>query len=321
MIQEKTQVGESGDLLVETKGLTKRYGPRITAVSDLNLTVKRGEVYGFLGPNGSGKSTTLRMLLGLVRPTSGTARVLGKKPGDPASLQKIGALVESPSFYPYLSGRDNLRTLAYYSKVPPTWVEEVLEQVKLSRRAKDKVKKYSLGMKQRLGVAAALLKDPELLILDEPTDGLDPKGMADVREIIRSLGRDKDKRTVLLSSHLLSEVEQICDRVGIVREGKMVAEARMDELRSREGLIVRAEPLEEALHVARWLPGVERAWVEDETLRLMADPEIAAEINGGLIRAGIRVSELKPAERSLEEVFLQVTEESDAEVPAGEDLV
>jgi ABC-type multidrug transport system ATPase subunit len=321
MIQEKTQVGESGDLLVETKGLTKRYGPRITAVSDLNLTVKRGEVYGFLGPNGSGKSTTLRMLLGLVRPTSGTARVLGKKPGDPASLQKIGALVESPSFYPYLSGRDNLRTLAYYSKVPPAWVEEVLEQVKLSRRAKDKVKKYSLGMKQRLGVAAALLKDPELLILDEPTDGLDPKGMADVREIIRSLGRDKDKRTVLLSSHLLGEVEQICDRVGIVREGKMVAEARMDELRSREGLIVRAEPLEEALHVARWLPGVERAWVEHETLRLMADPEIAAEINGGLIRAGIRVSELKPAERSLEEVFLQVTEESDAEVPAGEDLV
>ncbi|HEX2098910.1 MAG TPA: ABC transporter ATP-binding protein [Rubrobacteraceae bacterium] len=321
MIQEKTQVGESGDLLVETKGLTKRYGPRITAVSDLNLTVKRGEVYGFLGPNGSGKSTTLRMLLGLVRPTSGTARVLGKKPGDPASLQKIGALVESPSFYPHLSGRDNLRTLAYYSKIPPAWVEEVLEQVKLSRRAKDKVKKYSLGMKQRLGVAAALLKDPELLILDEPTDGLDPKGMADVREIIRSLGRDKDKRTVLLSSHLLSEVEQICDRVGIVREGKMVAEARMDELRSREGLIVRAEPLEEALHVARWLPGVERAWVEHETLRLMADPEIAAEINGGLIRAGIRVSELKPAERSLEEVFLQVTEESDAEVPAGEDLV
>ena len=261
------------------------------------------------------------MLLGLVRPTSGTARVLGKKPGDPASLQKIGALVESPSFYPHLSGRDNLRTLAYYSKIPPAWVEEVLEQVKLSRRAKDKVKKYSLGMKQRLGVAAALLKDPELLILDEPTDGLDPKGMADVREIIRSLGRDKDKRTVLLSSHLLSEVEQICDRVGIVREGKMVAEARMDELRSREGLIVRAEPLEEALHVARWLPGVERAWVEHETLRLMADPEIAAEINGGLIRAGIRVSELKPAERSLEEVFLQVTEESDAEVPAGEDLV
>jgi ABC-type multidrug transport system ATPase subunit len=320
MNHENTRAGEgSGDQLVETKGLTKRYGPRITAVSDLDLTVKRGEVYGFLGPNGSGKSTTLRMLLGLVRPTSGTAQVLGKKPGDPASLQKIGALVESPSFYPYLSGRDNLRTLAYYSKVPPAWVEEVLEQVKLSRRAKDKVKKYSLGMKRRLGVAAALLKDPELLILDEPTDGLDPKGVADVREIIRNLGRDK--KTVLLSSHLLGEIEQICDRVGIVREGKMVAEARMDKLKSREGLIVRAEPLEEALRVARWLPGVERAWVDDETLRLMVDPEIAAEVNGGLIRAGIRVSELRPAERSLEEVFLQLTEESNAEATAGEDFV
>ncbi len=320
MNHEKTRAGEgSGDQLVETKGLTKRYGPRITAVSDLDLTVKRGEVYGFLGPNGSGKSTTLRMLLGLVRPTSGTAQVLGKKPGDPASLQKIGALVESPSFYPYLSGRDNLRMLAYYSKVPPAWVEKVLEQVKLSRRAKDKVKKYSLGMKRRLGVAAALLKDPELLILDEPTDGLDPKGVADVREIIRNLGRDK--KTVLLSSHLLGEIEQICDRVGIVREGKMVAEAQMDELKSREGLIVRADPLEEALRVARWLPGVERAWVDDETLRLMVDPEIAAEVNGGLIRAGIRVSELRPAERSLEEVFLQLTEESNAEATAGEDVV
>src|SRR5215217_8755172 len=183
-------------------------------------------------------------------------------------------------------------------------------------------------MKQRLGVAAALLKDPELLILDEPTDGLDPKGRADVREIIRNLGRGN--RTVLLSSHLLSEAEQICDRVGIVREGKMVAESRVDELRRHEGLILRAEPLEEALRVARWLPGVERAWADDETLRLLADPGIAAEINGGLVRAGIRVSELRPAERSLEEVFLRLTEEreagvdagenAEANVPAGEDL-
>jgi len=313
MTHETSQTSSHKDNpLVETKGLTKRFGSRITAVADLNLTVGRGEVYGFLGPNGSGKSTTLRMLLGLIRPTSGQVRVMGKKPGDPASLRKIGTLIESPAFYPYLSGRDNLQALASYAGVPPVRIQEVLEQVKLTRRAKDKVKKYSMGMKQRLGVAAALLKEPELLILDEPTEGLDPKGMADVREIIRNLGRGE--RTVLLSSHLLGEVEQICDRVCIVQEGRMVAEARVDELRSRdEGLTLRAEPLEEALRVARWLPGVEKAWAADDgMLRLLADPGIAAEINGSLIRAGVRVSELKPVERSLEEVFLQLTEEREA---------
>jgi len=313
MTHEKSRTSNHKDNpLVETKGLTKRFGSRITAVADLNLTVGRGEVYGFLGPNGSGKSTTLRMLLGLIRPTSGQVRVMGKKPGDPASLRKIGTLIESPAFYPYLSGRDNLQALASYAGVPPVRIQEVLEQVKLTRRAKDKVKKYSMGMKQRLGVAAALLKEPELLILDEPTEGLDPKGMADVREIIRNLGRGE--RTVLLSSHLLGEVEQICDRVCIVQEGRMVAEARVDELRSRdEGLTLRAEPLEEALRVARWLPGVEKAWAADDgMLRLLADPGIAAEINGSLIRAGVRVSELKPVERSLEEVFLQLTEEREA---------
>ncbi len=313
MTNEKSRTSsQNGNLLVETKGLTKRFGSRITAVADLNLTVRRGEVYGFLGPNGSGKSTTLRMLLGLIRPTSGQVRVMGKKPGDPTSLRKIGTLIESPAFYPYLSGRDNLQVLASYTRVPPVRVEEVLEQVKLSRRAKDKVKEYSMGMKQRLGVAAALLKEPELLILDEPTEGLDPKGMADVRKLIRDLGRGE--RTVLLSSHLLGEIEQICDRVCIVQEGRMVAEARVDELRSRdEGLTVRAEPLEEALRVARWLPGVEKAWATDDgMLRLLANPEIAAEINGGLIRAGIRVSELRPVERSLEEVFLQLTEKREA---------
>lgn len=319
----------NGDLLIETSGLTKRYGSRITAVADLDLTVRRGEVYGFLGPNGSGKTTTLRMLLGLIRPTSGSARVLGEKPGDPARLGEIGALVESPTFYPYLSGRDNLRAMASYAGVTYEKVDEALEQVELSARANDKVKKYSLGMKQRLGVAAALLKDPKLLILDEPTNGLDPKGMADMRGIIRKLG--KGERTVLLSSHLLGEVEQICDRVGIVREGKMVAESRVDELRSREGLAIQVEPLEEALRVARWLPGVERAWVEDEMLRLLTDPGRAAEINAALIRAGVRVSELRPVERSLEEVFLRLTAEGeatpeaeaddvpDAEAPAGDD--
>ncbi len=316
MSPETPQGGaQNGDLLVETSGLTKRYGARITAVADLDLTVRRGEVYGFLGPNGAGKTTTLRLLLGLIRPTSGTARVLGKEPGDPTGLQRIGALVESPSFYPYLSGRDNLRAMASYAGVSPTRVDEVLHTVELTGRARDKVKKYSSGMKQRLGVAVALLKDPELLILDEPTSGLDPKGMADVRGIIRKVG--KGERTVLLSSHLLGEVEQICDRVGIVREGRMIAEAPVNELRSREGLAIRAEPLEEALRTAQTLPGVERAWVDGDMLRLLTDPGRAAEINAALVDAGLRVSELRPIERSLEEVFLQLTAGGDARADDG----
>ena len=302
----QTDIQENEALLVETSGLTKRYGGRITAVDDLDLGVRRGEVYGFLGPNGAGKTTTLRMLLGLIKPSSGTATVLGEEPGSPAGLARTGALVESPAFYPYLSGRDNLRVIARYAGAAPSRVEEVLQQVELSGRAGDRFKKYSLGMKQRLGVAAALLKDPELLILDEPANGLDPKGMADMRAIIRGV-RDEGK-TVLLSSHLLGEVEQICDRIGVILRGKLVVERTMEELRGREeGLLVRAEPLEEAARVARDLPEVEEAEVIDGMLRITADPARAAEINAGLVNAGVRVSELRPVERSLEEMFLELT--------------
>jgi ABC-2 type transport system ATP-binding protein len=308
MISEISQTdGRDEDvLLVETSGLTKRYGGRITAVDDLDLGVRRGEVYGFLGPNGAGKTTTLRMLLGLIKPSFGTATVLGEEPGAPAGLARIGALVESPAFYPYLSGRDNLRVMARYSGVASSRVEGVLQQVELSGRAGDKFKQYSLGMKQRLGVAAALLKDPELLILDEPANGLDPKGMADMRAIIR--GVRGEGKTVLLSSHLLGEVEQICDRIGVILRGKLVVERTMEELRGREeGLLVRVEPLEEAVRVAYDLPEVEEAQVADGMLRITADPTHAAEINTGLVNAGLRVSELRPVERSLEEMFLELT--------------
>lgn len=307
MTSETSQAnGQNDALLVETRGLTKRYGNRITAVEDLDLTIERGEVYGFLGPNGAGKTTTLRMLLGLIKPSSGTATVLGEEPGTPTGLARVGALVESPAFYPYLSGRDNLRVMARYSGVALSRVEEVLRQVELSGRADDKFKKYSLGMKQRLGVATALLKDPELLVLDEPANGLDPKGMADMRGIIRKV-RGEGK-TVLLSSHLLGEVEQICDRIGVILKGKLVAERTMEELRGREGgLLVRAEPLEEAERVVKNLPRIEEARVVDEMLQLTVDPARAAEINAGLVNAGVRVSELRPVERSLEEMFLELT--------------
>jgi ABC-type multidrug transport system ATPase subunit len=290
--------------LVETSGLGKRYGS-VTAVEDLNISIHRGEVYGFLGPNGAGKTTTLRMLLGLIKPSSGTATVLGEEPGSPLSLRGVGALVESPAFYPYLSGRDNLRVMARYCEAPPSRVDEVLGQVELAGRAGAKFRRYSLGMKQRLGVAAALLKDPELLILDEPTNGLDPKGMADMRAIIRKVGRGE--RTVLLSSHLLGEVEQVCDRVGVIQRGRLVTEGTVDELRGGGGILVKVEPLERAREVAAGLDGVEGAQIKDGMLALDADPDLSAEVNAGLVSAGLRVSELRPIEHSLEDVFLELT--------------
>ena len=295
----------SRGFVVETEGLTKRYGRR-AAVEDLHLRVRRGEVYGFLGPNGAGKTTTLRMLLGLVRPTSGTARVLGHKPGEEASLARLGALVETPGFYAHLSGGDNLRVLARYSGVGRSRVEAVLEQVSLSDRARDKFASYSLGMKQRLGVAAALLKDPDLLILDEPTNGLDPEGVADMRDLVRSLGQGE--RSVLLSSHLLTEVEQTCDRAGVVREGRLIAEGTVTELRGQERLLVRVTPLDRALPVATRLKGVEDARVENGAITLATKGGLAAAaIVRRLVDVGFDVNEVRPIERSLEEVFLNLT--------------
>jgi len=212
---------ETVDVVIETQGLTKRYGA-LTAVDQLTLRVRSGEVYGFLGPNGAGKTTTLRMLVGLVRPTSGNATVLGARPGSPEGLARIGALIEAPGFYPFLSARDNLRVLAMHGGLGAERVDPALEEVGLGDRAKDRFGTYSQGMKQRLGVASALLKDPDVLILDEPTTGLDPKGMAEMRDFISELGRGG--RTILLSSHLMPEVEEVCGRVGVIHRGSLVKE-------------------------------------------------------------------------------------------------
>jgi len=293
------------DFVIDTHALTRRYGETIVAVDTLDLRVRRGEVYGFLGPNGAGKTATLRMLLGLVRPTSGTAAVLGEPPGAPAGLRRIGAMVEAPAFYPYLSGRDNLRVVARRGGVPEDRVARVLAQVDLGAHAGDRATTYSMGMKQRLGVAAALLKDPELLILDEPTNGLDPAGMAEMRDFIRSLAQGG--RTVLLSSHLMGEVEQMSDRVGVIREGSLVAEGTVDELRGRTGLRVRADPLPEALDLVGRLPGVGPVTTVDGALDIAADAAEAPAINRALVEAGIAVSELSPRRASLEDVFLELT--------------
>jgi len=291
--------------LVQTRDLTKVYGGRITAVNRVALSVRRGEVYGFLGPNGAGKTTTLRMLVGLVRPTAGSATVLGKPPGHPEALARTGVLIESPGFYPYLSGRDNLRVVARYAGVAGARVDDVLELVSLTDRAGDRYAGYSLGMKQRLGVAAALLKDPELLVLDEPTNGLDPAGMRDMRALIRELG--SRGHTVLLSSHLLGEVQQVCDRVGVIARGELIAESTVAELRGEAGLLVAAEPLELARAAAEELLGAENVAVVDGTLRLRVDPAHAGKVSTALVQAGSTLTELRPLERTLEEAFLEMT--------------
>src|SRR5207249_8399970 len=233
-------------------------------------------VYGFLGPNGAGKTTTLRMLVGLIRPTSGTATAAGHTPGNPAGLAKIGSLIESPGFYPYLSGRENMRVIADFAGVDHKRVEEVLDMVELASRAGRKFGTYSTGMKQRLGVAAALLKDPELLILDEPTNGLDPQGVVEMRSLIRRLGTGS--RTVLLSSHLLSEMEQVCDRVGIIRRGRLVREGTVDELLGEPAVTVRATPLDAARNELERKLGAGSVTAVDGTLRVAAAPERAADI-------------------------------------------
>jgi ABC-2 type transport system ATP-binding protein len=291
---------------VETNGLTRRYGD-LVAVDDVSLSVRSGEVYGFLGPNGAGKTTTLRMLLGLVRPTAGQVRLFGRAPATAGYLARVGALIEGPGFYPYLSGRENLRVLARYGGAPRARVEAVLELVDLAGRAKDRYGTYSMGMKQRLGVAAALLKDPRLLILDEPTNGLDPAGMADMRTLVRRLGASGC--TVLLSSHLLGEVQQTCDRVGVINAGRLVAESTVAELRGAAALRVVADPLDRAAARARALVGDSAVRVDGTALEVDVPPERAAWLNAELVADGIAVSELRLAERDLEKVFFELTGE------------
>ncbi|MBA3719279.1 MAG: ABC transporter ATP-binding protein [Nocardioidaceae bacterium] len=292
--------------VVEVRELTKRYGNGVVAVDQVSLGVRRGEVYGFLGPNGAGKTTTLRVLLGLVAPSAGHVRVLGRPPGDPAALARIGSLVEGPAFYPYLSGRDNLRVLTRYAGVPERRVPEVLRTVDLADRGGDRFGTYSLGMKQRLGVAAALLKDPALVVLDEPTNGLDPAGMRDMRRLVRRLGAEG--RTVLLSSHLLGEVQQICDRVGVISDGRMVVESTVDQLRAGGELVVVATPSDVARRRLLQLAEVDAVRASDGVLRVRTDERHVASVNRELVAAGVDVTELRRDERQLEDVFFEMTD-------------
>jgi ABC-2 type transport system ATP-binding protein len=297
-------------LVVETRRLAKRYDgrrgqPPVVAVAGIDLTVRRGEIYGFLGPNGAGKTTTLRMLVGLIRPTAGEARVLGRPPGAPDALARVGSIIEGPGFYPYLSGADNLRIVARYSGVGAGRIAPVLETVDLADRCDDKFSTYSMGMKQRLGVAAALLKDPELVILDEPTNGLDPAGMRDMRALITELGRQG--RTVILSSHQLAEVQQLCDRVAVIDHGRLIAESTVDELRGESELVVSATPSDVARSTLEEMSSVRRVRSVGGDLRVRVDDRHTASVARQLVLAGVDITQLRRDERQLEDVFFEIT--------------
>ncbi|MBM3500710.1 MAG: ABC transporter ATP-binding protein [Armatimonadetes bacterium] len=299
--------------VIETSGLTKRFGKRV-AVDGLDLTVGRGAIFGFLGPNGAGKSTTIRMLLGLLRPDGGEARVLGARiPQQRLRIAgRVGAQVEGPAFYDYLSGRQNLDLLARLSGgCERRRVDEVLELVRLRERQHDRVGAYSHGMKQRLGIAQALLPKPELIILDEPGTGLDPQGLVEVRELMRHL-RDAEGLTVFLSSHLLHEVELICTEVAVVAQGRLVRSGTVDELlaRSSAQADVQVDDMPRAAQVAEALPYVTSTETRDGWLRVSLNGDLLPELNRDLVAAGVRVSGLAPARSSLEEIYLTLMAEN-----------
>jgi ABC-2 type transport system ATP-binding protein len=288
---------------VRCSGLVKRYG-EVTALDGLDLVVEPGQVFGFLGPNGAGKTTTLRILLGLVRPTGGRAWLNGCPVPDLAGLARVGAMIEEPAFHPWLSGRRNLKLLALAGPPPgPGSVDRALDRTGLAGVADRKVKGYSQGMRQRLGLAAALMRRPALLLLDEPANGMDPAGIREFRALLRSLA--DDGTTVFLSSHLLGEVEQVCDEIAVLRSGRLIRQGRVAELAgawSRVRVTVPPGRHEAALGVlARWQVSAERP---SSLLVSGAEP---GPVNETLARAGIFASELGTERASLEEVFLRLT--------------
>jgi ABC-2 type transport system ATP-binding protein len=297
--------------VLRTDSLTKKYRRRIV-VDRLSFNVERGDVFGFLGQNGAGKSTTIRMILGLVRPTSGSVHVLGndmsRRPR--AALQRVGAIIEAPAFYDNFSGRQNLWMLAAMSGgAAAKRMEEVLELVGLRERASDAVRVYSHGMRQRLGIAQALLPNPELIILDEPTDGLDPQGLSEVRNLIRRL-RDEMGLTVILSSHLLHEVEQICNRVAIIDDGRLLYQGEVQTL-VRSGQCVRLK-IDRNTDAFEFLTRDRQLQVTrngDDFLYLQVPDKEIPEINALLVHQGFRVMEIASQTESLEQVFLRLTRE------------
>jgi ABC-type multidrug transport system ATPase subunit len=299
------------EIVASTHGLTKQFGTTI-AVRNLDLELRAGEVYGFLGPNGAGKTTTIKLMLGLIRPTGGEVRLFGEPLGQnlPALMKRVGAIIEAPAFYPYLSGRENLLALALIGNVSRERVDETLAIVDLRSAADHAFKTYSLGMKQRLGIAATLLRNPSLIFLDEPTSGLDPAGQIEMRQLIPRLAQEG--RTVFISSHQMYDVQQMCDRVAILKRGELIAEGPVAQLLRRENAIELRVPdaaaASQALQGIEWIQSVE---YQDSLLTVVTELERASDINRALAEAGIFASEIRPRVQSLEEFFVDVTAEGD----------
>lgn len=299
---------KSNDVILRTVGLTKRFGT-LEAVKNLNLELRRGEVFGFLGPNGAGKSTTVGMILGLIAPSAGSIELFGKKLDGHnwPMLRRVGAIIEEPAFYPYLSGRDNLEVLRRaIGDIPGTKIDEVLKRVNLFERAKDRYGTYSMGMKQRLGIASTLLRDPELIILDEPTSGLDPAGTIEVRDLIPELANEN--RAVFLCSHILHEVEMVCHRVAIIKQGTMIANAPVQELLNQgQRLHIKVENSAQAMALLKNVSWIKSVKTENDCLIVDAPQDSASRVNKVLAENNIFASELVSPSVSLESVFLQLT--------------
>ena len=308
MLESQNKNGSPDDVVLRTIGLSKTFG-KFEAVKKINLELRRGEVFGFLGPNGAGKSTTVGMILGLIAPTSGSIELFGVKQDGKhwAALRRIGAIIEEPAFYPYLSGWDNLLVLANsIGHIPESKITEVLERVSLLDRSKDQYGHYSMGMKQRLGIASTLLRDPELIILDEPTNGLDPAGTKEIRDLIPQLA--EENRAVLLCSHLLHEVELVCSKVAIIKQGTVVANAPIKELLSRGNILqIKVTDKEKATALLRSLSWVKSVKTEGDYLMVDVPGDRSGEVNLALAQKGIMVTELVNRTASLESVFLELT--------------
>jgi ABC-2 type transport system ATP-binding protein len=321
-VARRTGEPSSSSFAVRTEGLTKRFGRR-TVVDGVDLAIPRGAVCGFVGPNGAGKTTTIRMLLGLIRPTAGTGSILGESLTTPANyLHRVGALIESPAFYPQLSGLDNLKALARVGQIPLSAIGPVLERTGMTARAGDKYRSYSLGMKQRLGIAAALLPSPELLILDEPTNGLDPAGIVEMRGLIRSFA--SDGITVVVSSHLIAEIEQVCGYIVMIRGGRLVHQGPVAGLAAgqRPDIVLAPEhtgDLDSLVQVLTSAGLVVSASLADGTALVAASSASAADLNRLAARSGITLQQIAERTRSLEDVFFQLTG-TGGPMPSGQEM-
>jgi len=310
----------SGDVVLRTVGLTKRYGSRL-ALDGLNIEVTRGRVYGFLGPNGSGKTTTIALALGLISPTAGHVEILGldTRTHRSQALHRVGATLEGQAYFPHLSARDNLRVWARIgADTTEQRIDEVIERVGLASRARDKVRNFSLGMKQRLAVAAAIMHRPEMVILDEPTNGLDPAGIREFRELIRELAAGGT--TVFVSSHILSEVEQMCDDVAILKTGRLITQGPVGTLvgasARASSVLLRTTDDESAVSVLQAMAGVVAVRREDGRLVVETPHDRAAAISRALAERQIWLTELRPQENNLEDFFMEITGEEPADAAA-----